>query len=210
MRRVRRIAGILVQVVAVTAALTAAAVFLLPRAFGWRVVTVMSGSMSPAYKVDAVLAIRPVSATEIHTGDVIAFEAEDDRPWTTHRVIDITNDAGGLSFITKGDANEDPDADPVPASELRGRVAFGVPALGLFVRAVDSPTGFTLFILFPGALLIAGDILTMRREKSSDTPATWQPPVAADRVSGPEDFDFWTTVATEERYYEALGHEVRQ
>lgn len=208
MRRASRIAGTLVQVLVVAAALAATAVFVLPRVLGWKVATVMSGSMSPAYKVDAVLAIRPVDSSSIREGDVIAFATEADRPLTTHRVIDIRRDASGLSFITKGDANEDPDTDAVPASALRGRVVFGVPHLGLFVRTVNNPIGFGLFIFVPGLILIGLDVRNVHRERGVTSADTWLPPDAAERVAGPEGFDFWTTIADEERYYEALDHEV--
>ena len=164
MRRARRIAGTLVQILIVTAALAAAAVFILPRAFGWRVVTVMSGSMSPAYKVDSVLAIRPVDPTTIHVGDVIAFATESDRPLTTHRVVEVQHDGGQLSFLTKGDANEDPDATPVTATALRGRVAFGVPYLGWFVRLVDTWFGFVLLVVIPAVVLIVADVLHTRKD----------------------------------------------
>lgn len=206
MRRVSRIAGKILQGVVVAAALGAATVLLLPRLLGWRTVTVMSGSMSPSYRVDAVLAIDSVDPDDVREGDVIAFEVESDRPLVTHRVVAIEHGATGLSFVTKGDANEEADSHAVAASAVRGRVVFGVPYLGLFVRAVNNPLGFGLLLVLPGVMLIGRELDTIRRDRraAKASTGTWPPPDAEDIVAGPDGFDFWTSIATEERYYEEL------
>ena len=210
MRKATKIAGAVLQGVVVAAALGVAAILVVPRLLGWQTVTVMSGSMAPAYAIDAELALAPVDPTDVRVGDVIAFQSEADRPMITHRVVAIENTAGNLTFVTKGDANEDPDTNPVVASAIRGRVVFGVPHLGLFVRAVHNPIGFAVLLVLPGLLLIGQEILTIRRDRRANKATTppWPHPLAVDAVAGPEVFDFWTTAATEARYYEALEDEV--
>ena len=210
MRKATKIASTLLQGVVIAAALGAAAILVLPRLLGWQTVTVMSGSMAPAYAVDAELALAPVDPADVRVGDVIAFQPEADRPMTTHRVVAIENHAGNLTFLTKGDANEDPDTNPVVASTVRGRVVFGVPHLGLFVRTVHNPIGFAALLVVPGLLLIGQEILTMRRDRRAKKAGTapWAHPLAADAVAGPEVFAFWTTAATEARYFEELDDEV--
>ncbi|MDO8361372.1 MAG: signal peptidase I [Actinomycetota bacterium] len=208
MRRKMRVVSAALQGVVVVIALGAAAVLLLPRLLGWQVVTVMTGSMAPAYEVDAVLAIDHVDPANVRVGDVIAFEVESDRPMVTHRVVAIGSDALGLSFVTKGDANQEADIDPVPASAVRGRVVFGVPYLGMFVRVVREPVGFAVFLVLPCLLLIGQEIRTIRRDRRTKRAAMALVP-AADSASDQEDFDFWTTDATEERYLEELDREVR-
>jgi signal peptidase len=170
MRKALKITGSVVQVVAVVAFLSAAAVLAVPRLLGWQTVTVVSGSMAPAYAVDAVLAIEPVSPTELRVGDVIAFQPEADRPMITHRVVAIERDAGGLTFVTQGDANEDPDTNPVAPATVRGRVVFGVPHLGLFVRAVSNPVGFGALVIVPGIVLLVLEVLSIRRERRARLP----------------------------------------
>jgi signal peptidase len=211
MRKATKIAGAILQGVVVALALGAAAILVVPRLFGWKTVTVMSGSMAPAYAVDAELALAQVSPADVRVGDVIAFQPEADRPMISHRVVAIEHDAGGLKFVTKGDANEDPDSTPVLASAIRGRVVFGVPYLGLFVRTIHNPVGFAALLVVPGLLLIGQEILTIRRDQRAKKATTmpWPHPLAADAVAGPEVFDFWTTTATEDRYREELEREVR-
>jgi len=226
MRRALHIAGATLQGAVIAAALAAATILVLPRALGWQLVTVMSGSMAPAYRTDAVLAVAPVDPADVREGDVIAFETEADRPLVTHRVVAVERETGGLNFVTKGDANEEADRDPVAATAVRGRVVFGVPYMGAFVRVVDSTFGFALLLALPGVLLIAQEIASIRRDRQATkdwqewrawrdslqqaaTNAPWVPPLAADCVPGPDPFDFWTTMATEDRYYDELDRQVR-
>lgn len=209
MRKATKIAGAALQGVVVAAALGAAAIFAVPRLLGWQTVTVMSGSMAPAYAVDAVLAIKQTSPANIRVGDVIAFQTEADRPMVTHRVVGIEHSSGAIAFVTKGDANEEPDSAAVPATAVRGRVVFGVPHLGLFVRTIHNPVGFAALLVLPGLVLIGQEILTIRRDRRAKAARTpWPHPLATDAVAGPEVFDFWTTTATEERYQQELEHEV--
>jgi signal peptidase I len=209
MRRATRIVSAAFQGVVVAAALGTAAFLVVPKLLGWKTVTVMSGSMSPTYAVDAVLAVDPVDPAKIRVDDVIVFRTEADRPLVTHRVVAVEHRADGLMFVTKGDANEDADRDPVAASAVRGRVVFGIPYLGAFIRAIHNPVGFAALFVLPGIILICQEILAIRREirdrrarKHSST--IWAPPLAANIVARPEIFDFWTTVATEDRYYDEL------
>jgi signal peptidase len=210
MRKATQIAGAVLRGVVVAAALGAAAILVVPRLLGWQTVTVMSGSMAPAYAVDAVLAVDAVSPADLRVGDVIAFQPEADRPMITHRVVAIENTAGNLTFVTKGDANEDPDSTPVASSAVRGRVVFGVPHLGLFVRATHNPIGFGALVIVPGIVLIGQEVLSIRRNRRANeaSKSPWPHPLAVDAVVGPDVFDFWTTTATEDRYREELDREV--
>jgi signal peptidase len=208
MRRAIKVASATIQGLVIAAALGAALVLAVPRLLGWQVVTVMSGSMAPAYAVNAVLAVDHVDPYHVRVGDVIAFEVEKDRPMVTHRVAAIERDAAGLRFVTKGDANKEADIEPVAASAVHGRVAFGVPYLGLFVRFVHAPAGFVALVVLPCLLLIGQEILTIRRDRRTRTSVTSGSPAAATDAD-PDVFDFWTTPATESRYREELDREVR-
>ena len=209
MRRVIQVASAALQGVVVVVALGAAAVLVLPRLLGWHVVTVMTGSMAPTYDVDAVLAVDHVDPASVRVGDVITFEIESDRPMVTHRVVAIERDALGLSFVTKGDANKEADLDPVAATAVRGRVVFGVPYLGLFVRVVREPVGFAAFLVLPCLLLIGQEIRAIRRQRGDRHSKHPAEALVAENAVGQGDFDFWTTEATEERYREELDREVR-
>lgn len=156
-------AGIAAQVVVGALAMTIATILLVPRLAGWEVVTVLSGSMAPTYPADSVLAIESADPADIEAGDVVAFTPEADALMVTHRVVSVSEGSDGLSFVTKGDANEDPDLSLVAASAVQGRVVFGVPMLGKLVRVAHTPVGFFALLLLPAVFVIGHEARSIRR-----------------------------------------------
>jgi signal peptidase len=153
-----RLARWLTNIMLVLLVMTALLFLVLPAAFASSLAVVYSGSMAPEMPVGALAMMEPVDPAEIEVGDIIAFNP----PWdpdvtVSHRVIEVV-DGETLSFRTKGDANEDPDFDIVPADSVIGRVTFNVPNLGyLLARVGDysrSRLGFVLFVGLPTLLLI--------------------------------------------------------
>lgn len=167
MRKAYRTAGRVVRGGVTAIAVGAAAFLVVPQLLGWQLITLVSGSMAPTYPADSALIVKPVDPAAVSEGDVIVFVAEDDRPMVAHRVVAIETTAGRTAFVTKGDANEDPDYDLVLASDVRGRVVAGVPYLGLFVRAVHHPVGFALLLVLPALALIGQEIASIRRERAN-------------------------------------------
>jgi signal peptidase len=156
-------AGSAAQVLVAAVAVTVATILVVPRIAGWDVVTVLSGSMAPTYPTDSVLAVESVDPADIVVGEVIAFSPEPDALMVTHRVVSVSEGSDGLSFVTKGDANEDPDPRRVSASAVRGRVVFGVPRVGALVRAAHTPIGFFGLLVLPALLVIAQEARSIRR-----------------------------------------------
>jgi len=73
---------------------------------------VQSGSMEPAIHTGSVVMIKPASDYKI--GDVITFgEVSKTKAPITHRIYDIKVVDGNPVYITKGDANNAPDAREV-------------------------------------------------------------------------------------------------
>jgi signal peptidase I len=177
-----RYAGIAAQVVVGVIAVTIASVLVVPRIAGWDIVTVLSGSMTPTYPTDSVLAIESIDPAKIEAGDVIAFKPEPDAAMVTHRVVSVDESETGLSFVTKGDANEDPDSNPVLASAVHGRVVFGVPLLGKLIRTAHTPFGFFVLLVLPALFVIVHEARSIRRtlrEGREDGAATDETAAAA-------------------------------
>lgn len=128
------------------------ALFLLPLFGGWRFDAVLTGSMEPELNVGGVVFIKPVEPLDINPGDIIAYHSEEEI--FTHRVVEVVSGGGEPSFITKGDANEDPDPLPVAATNVVGRVVFDVPYLGYVAAFVKTRLGFSLTIILPGLAII--------------------------------------------------------
>jgi len=84
----------------------------------------------------AMVITTEVSPDAIKEGDIIEFRQGE--MMVIHRVIEIEESGGAKQFITKGDANDNPDMDPVSPEQVKGRVMLNVPRLGwitLFFRS---------------------------------------------------------------------------
>ncbi len=128
---------------------------------------VYTGSMEPAIPVGSVVVIKPVSPETLTVGDVICFKIGSERSTTvTHRIINIT----GQGFITKGDANEDPDQWVVKKEDVVGKVIAIIPYLGYLGRFVRTPIGFTLLIIVPAILLIIIEMRNIIKEVKKQKP----------------------------------------
>jgi len=103
-------------------------------AFPIRPVLVGSGSMSPKIEVADVVIVAKSSASSIKVGDVIEFRTPKEN--IMHRVVAIQGTGETEVFITKGDANDAPDDDPVMAGNVVGKAIFRVPKLGWLAAAI--------------------------------------------------------------------------
>lgn len=135
---------------------------------------VTSNSMSPAIEVGDVIYVYHADAADVEEGDVISFVAgatenrvRTDRV-TTHRVVEIQTE-DGRQFITKGDANENRDPDPVDGNSVVGRVpdVFGVPLhaplLGRLLLLAGSTYGIVALVFVPVTLLIGTELYGLAR-----------------------------------------------
>lgn len=102
--------------------------------YGWEFDAVLSGSMEPVLGVGGLVVIKPTDARQVETGDIISFKLPGIDTPICHRVIDIQQTASGRLFQTKGDANEEPDINPVPASSVTGKEVFYLPYIGNLAR----------------------------------------------------------------------------
>ena len=135
---------------------------------------VQSGSMEPAIHTGSAVIIKPLeSYTE---GDIITFyfNRGDETP-TTHRIIEVREAEGAISYLTKGDANENEDPQPVSGTSVVGKVLFSIPYLGYVLDYIKKPVGFLLVIGVPAALIIFdeigkiwGEIRTARRKDTEE------------------------------------------
>jgi signal peptidase len=120
---------------AVLAAVVLAVSFVMAAAqYGWEFDAVLSGSMEPALGVGGLVVVKPVDAQHVSAGDVISFKLPGIDTPICHRVIDIQETDGSRFFQTKGDANEEPDINLVPAEAVTGKEVFYAPYVGNLAR----------------------------------------------------------------------------
>jgi signal peptidase len=94
---------------------------------GFTPTIIASGSMTPTLNSGDVAIIISVPPRTIRIGDVIQYYTAD--VMVIHRVIDTYTAGGTCWFITKGDANIEPD-DPVNQNQVIGKSVFTFPQLG--------------------------------------------------------------------------------
>ena len=63
--------------------------------FGWTVVRLATGSMTPTFPTDSLLITHSVSAADVSVGDVVMVQRPGQLP-ITHRVVAMKPGAGGL------------------------------------------------------------------------------------------------------------------
>lgn len=115
-----------------------AGVLVLPVLFGCKNMAVVSGSMEPGIPVGSLVVVKEVEPESLKAGDVISYRMSGDT-MVTHRIAEIDTQNGQV--ITKGDANEAADANPVAFSDVVGRKLFHVPFLGYLSIYIKTPLG---------------------------------------------------------------------
>jgi len=93
-------------------------------------VTVASGSMSPALETGDLVIIQGTPANSIQVGAIIVFDSPSGTR-TIHRVTRIqTLQNGTIQFKTKGDANSDEDLYWTLEENVHGQILHRIPYIG--------------------------------------------------------------------------------
>jgi signal peptidase I len=138
-------------------------VSVLPITGNIKFLTVLSGSMEPALKIGSVVLVKP--AADYSVGNTITFGPNTKtKPPTTHRIVEIKNANGSISYMTKGDANNAPDLKEVRKNEVIGKVIFDLPYAGYVITAARKPYGFLLIIVLPALLVIYDELMKIWAE----------------------------------------------
>lgn len=160
--RKRRVAKWLINILLVLVLLFVLFAYLLPHVFSSKLAIVYSASMGDGMPVGSLAVMTRVAPADIKVGDIIAFHPPLEPGATvSHRVVEVIN-GDSLSFVTKGDANEEPDNFLVSEENVLAKVAFAIPTVGFaldFVaRHVSSPLGFGLLVVAPAAIVIGSAV----------------------------------------------------
>lgn len=137
-----------------------------PKIGGYSPLIVLTGSMEPNIMSGDLIVVKQIEGNDVKVGDVIAFFDPDGNGTSilTHRVIEIIDEDGQLSFRTQGDANNAADNSPVSADKLVGvyknvRLA-GAGNVAMFMQTT---AGLVVCVFVPLVLLIGWDLLRRRR-----------------------------------------------
>ena len=142
-----------------------------PNVAGTLPLIVLTDSMYPVIKSGDLIICHTAEPEEIQVGDVIAFfdPAGNGTTIVTHRVLEVTEQAGQTAWRTKGDNNNTEDRLPVPADKL---VAVyedtRIPGAGNVALFMQTTPGLILCVVCPILLLVGYDMIRRKQyEKSS-------------------------------------------
>lgn len=133
-----------------------------PKFFGYQVLRVLTSSMQPAISENTCIIIKEVPEESLKEGDIITFVSENSEIYgyyNTHRIHEIREENGEKQYITKGDANDADDAEPVSFSQITGVYVGELPGgqvIGkIFVTLSDSKVYFLVVMLPLGLCLLS-------------------------------------------------------
>ena len=142
-----------------------------PNVAGTLPLIVLTDSMYPVIKSGDLIICHTAEPEEIQVGDVIAFfdPAGNGTTIVTHRVLEVTEQAGQTAWRTKGDNNNTEDRLLVPADKL---VAVyedtRIPGAGNVALFMQTTPGLILCVVCPILLLVGYDMIRRKQyEKSS-------------------------------------------
>lgn len=117
----------------------------LPKIFGYSQAVVISGSMEPAFSAGDMVIFKDRDSYE--AGDVVIFRQGG--AFVTHRIAREQDGA----FITKGDANNTEDSEPLPPENIEGELVFIIPRIGTVLSFLKTPLGLLILIVSGFALI---------------------------------------------------------
>jgi signal peptidase len=140
-----------------------------PTFLGYAPMIVLTDSMYPEIKSGDLIIIKTVDVEQLQAGDVISFFDPDSTGTSvvTHRIVRIEKE-NGLTFITKGDANNAEDT-PLPAANVVGIYKALIPGAGNVAMFLQTTPGLVVCVALPMVLLIAYELIRRKKyEKSKE------------------------------------------
>ena len=137
---------------------------------------VLTDSMLPLISSGDLIFCVTVEPEDVEVGDVISFfdPMGSGTAVVTHRVLEIMEKDGQLSFRTKGDNNNAEDQVAVPEKNLVGLYKSRIPGAGNIAMFMQTTAGLIVCVVLPIILLVGWDVLRRRKydkAKQQDTDA---------------------------------------
>ena len=134
---------------------------------GFSIYTVVTESMYPKYKVYDMILVKSVDIKSIKVHDDVVYKGEKSDfqgKIVTHRVEDITEDNGVLTFTTKG-INNDIEDPLVNENQIMGKVVHKLLLLSLISKVINNTYGFYFLIFVPLVVVIFLEVMESIEEK---------------------------------------------
>lgn len=131
---------------------------------------VLTDSMYPDIKSGDLIICKTVDADDVEIGDVISFydPAGNGTSVVTHKVVEIIDENGKISFKTKGVNNNTEDRLPVPEEKLIAEyTGIRIPGAGNLAIFMQSTAGLIICVVLPIILFVGYDVIRRRMYEKS-------------------------------------------
>ena len=126
----------------------------IPNVFGYKILQVMSGSMSGEFETGDTIIIKNINnEKDLKIGDVVTFKVKKNT-LVTHRIVDITKVDDKLMYTTKGDANNIEDIEKISISDIEGVYVKKIITIGKIINFMQEPYGMIITFTVPIILII--------------------------------------------------------
>ena len=133
-----------------------------PDVGGYLPLIVLTDSMYPIIESGDLIICHTQEPEDIAVGDVIAFfdPAGNGSSIVSHRVLEVIEENGKISWRTKGDNNNTEDRLPVPADKLVAVYEdIRIPGFGNVALFMQTTPGLIVCVVLPMLLLIGYDMI---------------------------------------------------
>ena len=137
---------------------------------GYRLFTIVTGSMEPKYKVGDMVLAKEVKAKDIEVLDDVVYNGKEDDfngKIVAHQVIkkEVKNEK--YSFITKGIANQSEDPK-INEDQIIGKIIYKTVILSFITKIVNNLYGFYFLLFVPIVVLTFIEIIKAIEEKKEE------------------------------------------
>ncbi len=126
----------------------------IPNVFGYKILQVMSGSMSGEFETGDTILIKEIeNEDDLKIGDVITYRIEKNT-MVTHRIVNITKIGEKLNYTLKGDANNIEDSEKVIFPNIEGIYVRKLNLIGKTINFMQKPYGMVIIFMTPILLIL--------------------------------------------------------
>lgn len=129
---------------------------------GWSMYAVTSGSMEPKIHTGSIVFDQKQS--DYRVNEIITYTLSGKDKTVTHRINEVNDINGTISYQVKGDANNAPDSESIYMYQVVGRVLFSLPLLGYIVAFARTLPGLVILVIIPATIIIYEEIGKIRSE----------------------------------------------
>ena len=125
-----------------------------PNIFGYKILQVMSGSMSGEFETGDTILIKEIKeVSDLKIGDVITYRIAKNT-LVTHRIVNITKTGESLNYTLKGDANNVEDSEKILFSSIEGIYVKKLILIGKIISFMQKPYGMVIIFVVPILLIL--------------------------------------------------------